>query len=136
MGWPEKRFCILRRLYSEKSPVFPHCPHVDAFFPLQIGHGVGVCEECRKDAFLLFILSLRVSMSVPFVCGGLLSCYSSASTRIRTWDHLLKRELLYQLSYGRIFLFSITNLKYFSSPKTTVLFSLKFCYNIYIPIKG
>ena len=22
MGWPEKRFCILRRLYSEKSPVF------------------------------------------------------------------------------------------------------------------
>src|SRR3989344_1370009 len=26
----------------------------------------------------------------------------SASTRIRTSDHLLKRELLYQLSYGRI----------------------------------
>ncbi len=24
-----------------------------------------------------------------------------APTRIRTWDHLLKREPLYQLSYGR-----------------------------------
>lgn len=30
---------------------------------------------------------------------------TGAPTRIRTWDHLLKRELLYQLSYGCDYIF-------------------------------
>ena len=37
-----------------------------------------------------------------FVCLGGLSFHSSPPSRIRTYDRLLKRELLYRLSYGRI----------------------------------
>jgi hypothetical protein len=41
---------------------------------------------------------MRAKQMARLVDPSLCSC---PPTRIRTWDRLLKRQLLYQLSYGR-----------------------------------
>src|SRR3989344_4755023 len=88
--------------------------------PLNKGFFAALCLCWGEDLNLhglprLLLRQVRIPIPPPQ--------HACAPTWIRTKDHLLKRELLYQLSYGRFFLYGhcpeeiYHTLKYFSSHK-------------------